>query len=118
MSYPNIDLSDLQRIWPELNDIDPKTVEQVSVDAQYAVYLERQKADVDAMRRDEKRAIPDWMDYEQLSGLSGEMRQKLEIARPKTIAHAQKIEGITPAAITLILAVIKRGYLIKKTGAA
>ncbi len=118
LSYPNIALADLQTIWPELDDIDPKTIEQVSVDAQYAVYLERQKADVDAMRRDEKRAIPDWMDYNQLSGLSGEMRQKLELAQPKTIAHAQKIEGITPAAITLILAVIKRGYLVKKTGMA
>jgi tRNA uridine 5-carboxymethylaminomethyl modification enzyme len=116
LSYPNISLSDLTAIWPELSSLDEKVIEQVSVDAQYAVYLDRQKADVEAMQRDEKRAIPDWMDYSQLSGLSGEMRQKLDMARPKTIAHAQKIEGITPAAITLILAVIKRGYLVKKTG--
>ncbi len=116
LSYPNIELEDLTRIWPELANLDSKVIEQVSVDAQYAVYLDRQKADVEAMQRDERRAIPDWMDYNQLSGLSGEMRQKLEQAQPKTIAHAQKIEGITPAAITLILAVIKRGYLVKKTG--
>lgn len=116
LSYPNISLSDLTAIWPELSSLDEKVIEQVSVDAQYAVYLDRQKADVEAMQRDEKRAIPDWMDYSQLSGLSGEMRQKLDIARPKTIAHAQKIEGITPATITLILAVIKRGYLVKTTG--
>ncbi|MCF4096915.1 tRNA uridine-5-carboxymethylaminomethyl(34) synthesis enzyme MnmG [Maritalea mediterranea] len=115
LSYPTIEFADLQRVWPELKNLDEKVVEQVSVDAQYAVYLDRQQADVEAMQRDEKRAIPEWMDYSQLSGLSGEMRQKLEQARPKTIAHAQKIEGITPAAITLILAVIKRGYLVKKT---
>lgn len=116
LSYPNIGFDELKNIWPELSQLDDKVVEQVSVDAQYAVYLDRQQADVEAMQRDEKRTIPEWMDYEQLSGLSGEMRQKLNAARPKTIAHAQKIEGITPAAITLILAVIKRGYLVKKTG--
>ncbi|GGA37362.1 tRNA uridine-5-carboxymethylaminomethyl(34) synthesis enzyme MnmG [Pelagibacterium lentulum] len=114
LSYPTTQRADLEAIWPELADIDDKSFEQLAIDAQYAVYLDRQQADVEAVQRDEAREIPDWLDYALLPGLSNEMKQKLIDAKPQTIAQAQKIEGVTPAALTLILAVIRRGRLDKK----
>lgn len=114
MSYPTTERSDIEAIWPQIADMAPETYEQLAIDAQYAVYLERQQADVEAVRRDESREIPDWLDYAKLPGLSNEMKQKLIEARPQTIAQAQRIEGVTPAALTLILAVIRRGRLERK----
>lgn len=113
LSYPNLTLDDLMPLWPELGDLEPSIVEQLVVDAQYAVYIERQRADVEAMRRDEARVIPDWVDYAQIPGLSMEMRQKFQSVKPSTIAQAQAIDGVTPAAITLLLAIIRRGHLRK-----
>ncbi|MCD7058423.1 tRNA uridine-5-carboxymethylaminomethyl(34) synthesis enzyme MnmG [Pelagibacterium xiamenense] len=114
MSYPNTEKQEITTLWPEVGEIDPATYEQLAIDAQYAVYLERQHADVEAVRRDEGRAIPEWLDYAALPGLSNEMKQKLIAARPQTIAQAQRIEGVTPAALTLILAVIRRGRMERK----
>lgn len=111
LSYPSVNASDLTRIWPEIGDISPNILDQLAIDAQYAVYLDRQKADIEAVKRDESRIIPDWIDYDLINGLSGEMRQKLSEARPGTIAQAQRIEGVTPAAVTLLLSIIKRGTL-------
>jgi len=113
LSYPDVDAGDLLVLWPEIADLAPSIVEQLTVDAQYAVYLQRQEADIAAVKRDESREIPDWLDYAALPGLSMEMRQKLELRRPATIAQAQAIEGVTPAAITLILSVVRRGGLRK-----
>lgn len=113
LSYPDIEIGDLARLWPELAALPPSILDQVAIDAQYAVYLERQEADIAAMRRDEGREIPDWIDYDAISGLSIEIRQKLKLHQPQTIAQAQAIDGITPAAITLLLAVIRRGHLQK-----
>lgn len=115
LSYPDVQASDLARLWPEVADIEFQILEQVSIDAQYAVYLDRQAADIAAVKRDESRAIPNWLDYDELPGLSMEIRQRLKARRPDTIAQAQAIEGVTPAAITLMLAIIRRGYL-KKAG--
>ncbi|WP_404400956.1 tRNA uridine-5-carboxymethylaminomethyl(34) synthesis enzyme MnmG [Pelagibacterium halotolerans] len=114
MSYPNTERQDITALWPEIEGIDPATYAQLAIDAQYAVYLDRQQADVEAVKRDEGRAIPDWLDYAALPGLSNEMKQKLIAARPQTIAQAQRIEGVTPAALTLILAVIRRGRMERK----
>ncbi len=111
LSYPNLTISDIAGLWPEVLAIAPAVLEQLAVDAQYAVYIDRQRADVEAVRRDEGREIPDWLDYDQVSGLSIEMRQKFKAVRPATIAQAQAIDGVTPAAITLILAIIRRGSL-------
>lgn len=111
LSYPNMQAKDLLPLWPEIAELAPAIVDQLTVDAQYAVYLERQEADIAAVKRDESREIPDWLDYGALPGLSMEMRQKLGQRRPATIAQAQAIDGVTPAAITLILSVIRRGTL-------
>jgi len=86
-------------------------LEQLAIDAQYAVYLDRQRADIAAVRRDESRVIPAWLDYEAIPSLSNEVKQKLSAHRPGTIAQAQAIDGVTPAAITLLLSVIRRGSL-------
>ncbi|RUT30144.1 tRNA uridine-5-carboxymethylaminomethyl(34) synthesis enzyme MnmG [Arsenicitalea aurantiaca] len=113
LSYPDIAAEDLLRRWPDLHVIAPETMAQLAVDAQYAVYVDRQRADIEAVRRDEAIAIPDWVDYAAISGLSIEIRQKLTARRPATLAQAQAIDGVTPAALTLILAIIKRGALRK-----
>ncbi|MBN9309489.1 tRNA uridine-5-carboxymethylaminomethyl(34) synthesis enzyme MnmG [Devosia sp.] len=111
LSYPEMTADRLLPLWPELANVAPGVMEQLSIDAQYAVYLDRQRADIAAMKRDESREIPDWFDYAALPGLSIEIRQKLSDRRPATIAQAQAIDGVTPAAITLILSVIRRGSL-------
>jgi tRNA uridine 5-carboxymethylaminomethyl modification enzyme len=107
LAYPDIDLARLGAIWPELAGIPAMIAEQVEIDAKYAVYLDRQQADVDALRRDESIRIPNDFDYRTLSGLSNEMRQKFEAVRPSSIGQAARIDGVTPAALVLILAQIR-----------
>jgi tRNA uridine 5-carboxymethylaminomethyl modification enzyme len=113
LAYPDVSTEDVTRVWPKIATIGTAILEQLSIDAQYAVYLERQRADVAAMRRDEGVNIPDWLDYSVIPGLSAELKQKLAAHKPATIAQAQAIEGMTPAAATLLLAIIRRGALRK-----
>ena len=113
LSYPTITPADVVRLWPEIASIAPDTMDQLLVDAQYAVYLNRQRADIAAVQRDEQRLIPAELDYEAIPGLSSELRHKLIALRPQTIAQAQAVDGMTPAAITLMLSVIRRGNLRK-----
>jgi tRNA uridine 5-carboxymethylaminomethyl modification enzyme len=109
LSYPSVSIADLARIWPRFAGLAPKIAEQIEIDAKYAVYLSRQAADVAAYRRDESFALPDDLDYAALPGLSNEVRQKLTTQRPRTIRHAARIDGVTPAALTLLVAHVKRG---------
>ncbi len=81
---------------------------QIEIDAKYAVYLDRQVADIASFRRDEALAIPESLDYHRMPGLSAEVRQKLSAVRPLTMGQASRIEGVTPAALTLLAARIKR----------
>jgi tRNA uridine 5-carboxymethylaminomethyl modification enzyme len=108
LSYPNIALADLTRVWPRLGALDPKIAEQIEIDAKYDVYLSRQAADIAAYRRDESMALPDDFDYAALSGLSSEVKQKLQAQRPRSIGHASKIDGVTPAALMLLVAHMRR----------
>lgn len=108
LSYPDMTFERLTRVWPELSDINPMIAEQVATDALYAVYLERQAADIAALRKDEAMAIPADFDFSALVGLSNEVRQKLETVRPASLGQASRIEGITPAALTLLLSHLKR----------
>ncbi len=101
------DFATVARIWPQLGSLEPEIVEQLEIDAQYAGYLDRQDADIVAFRRDEGRALPAGLDYGAIIGLSNEVRQKLERIRPATLGQAQRIEGVTAAALTLILAHVK-----------
>jgi tRNA uridine 5-carboxymethylaminomethyl modification enzyme len=110
------DFAALARIWPELAALTPEIVEQLEVDAQYAGYLDRQDADIVAFRRDEGRALPAGLDYGAVVGLSNEVRQKLERIRPATLGQAARIEGMTPAALTLILAHVKGAQKTRSVG--
>jgi tRNA uridine 5-carboxymethylaminomethyl modification enzyme len=102
LSYPTVGITDIARIWPEFAALDRKIAEQLEIDAKYAVYLERQASDVAAYRRDESLALPDDLDYGAMTALSWEVRQKLESIRPRTIGQAGRIDGMTPAALTLL----------------
>ena len=81
---------------------------QIEVDARYAAYVERQEADIEALRRNEAQAIPVDLDFAPISGLSNELKQKLERYRPSTMAQAGRIDGMTPAALMLVLAAVKK----------
>ena len=107
LSYPGVDLARLISIWPELAAMAPGIVSQVEIDARYAAYVRRQDEDVAILRRDEAMPIPVEFDYSVLSGLSNEIRQKLEQHRPSNLAQAGRIDGITPAALMLLLAHLK-----------
>jgi tRNA uridine 5-carboxymethylaminomethyl modification enzyme len=104
MSYPNITRDDLMRVWPQLADVRGEILSQIEIDATYDVYLSRQAADIESYRRDESFALPDDLDYATINGLSNEARQKLSAQRPRTIGHAARLDGITPAALTLLVA--------------
>jgi tRNA uridine 5-carboxymethylaminomethyl modification enzyme len=108
LSHPNIGITQLGVIWPELADLPAKIAGQLEIDAKYEVYLSRQAADIAAYRRDESLQLPESLDYSQLPGLSNEVRQKLAAARPATIGQAARMDGITSAALTLLVAHLKR----------
>ena len=108
LAYPSIAIADLAGVWPQLGAFAPKVAEQLEIDAKYAVYLDRQAADVAAYRRDETLALPPALDYEDLPGLSMEVRQKLAAIRPRTLGQAGRIDGVTPAALTLLAAHVRR----------
>jgi tRNA uridine 5-carboxymethylaminomethyl modification enzyme len=108
LSHPNIGITQVAGIWPELADLPAKIAEQLEIDAKYEVYLSRQAADIAAYRRDESLQLPENLDYSQLPGLSNEVRQKLAAARPATIGQAARMDGITSAALTLLVAYLKR----------
>jgi tRNA uridine 5-carboxymethylaminomethyl modification enzyme len=108
LSYPTLTISDVANIWPQLGEIRPKIAAQLEIDAKYAVYFDRQAADIAAYRRDESCELPEDLDYTSLPGLSHEIRQKLQSQRPRTIGQAGRIDGITPAALTLLVAHVRR----------
>jgi tRNA uridine 5-carboxymethylaminomethyl modification enzyme len=107
LSFPDIGLQDLTRAWPAFAELAPPIAEQLEIDAKYHVYLSRQTADVAAFRRDESLVLPDDLDYALVKGLSNEARAKLIALRPRTIGQAGRIEAMTPAALTLLVAYIR-----------
>jgi tRNA uridine 5-carboxymethylaminomethyl modification enzyme len=109
LSYPQLSIANLAKVWPRFGELAPNIAEQIEIDAKYDVYLSRQAADIAAYRRDESFELPDDFDYGALPGLSNEMKQKLQMHRPRTIGHASRIDGVTPAALTLLVAHVRRG---------
>ena len=108
LAYPTIAFEDLARIWPEISDWSPAVREQVEIDAAYSGYLDRQAADAEAFRRDESLRLPPTLDYAAVGGLSNEIREKLSSVRPLTLGQAARIEGVTPGALTALLAHARR----------
>ena len=115
LSHPNIGVQQLAAIWPQLGELPRKIAEQLEIDAKYAVYLDRQAADIAAFRRDEGLELPEEIDYAELGGLSNEIKQKLEAVRPRTVGQAGRIDGMTPVALSLLLAHIRRNRRNPKT---
>ncbi len=108
LAYPDITLNRLANIWPELSVLDAEIARQLEHDARYAGYIDRQKGAVAAMRREEARPLPHDLDYHGISGLSAELRQKLAAIQPQTMGQAARIDGMTPAPLTLVLAVSRQ----------
>jgi len=108
LSFPEISFEDLVAVNGQLSEIDENTRDQLSKDALYANYIERQQRDVDAMKRDENLLISQDFDYQPLDGLSNELKAKLQAARPQNLAQAARVDGMTPAAITLLLAKMRQ----------
>ena len=109
LALPDVGWTTLTAIWPNLAAIQPDIVEQLEIDARYAGYLERQEGDILAFRRDEGLLLPEGLDYGAICGLSTECRLKLSSIKPRTLGQAARIDGITPAALTLVLAHVKAG---------
>jgi len=107
LSLPDVNYSILSNIWSEFDDLDAELAEQLEIDAKYAGYLDRQDADILAFRRDESMQLPGELDYSAVYGLSAEAAQKLTLIRPATLGQASRIDGVTPAALTLVLAHVK-----------
>jgi tRNA uridine 5-carboxymethylaminomethyl modification enzyme len=107
LAYPEIEWDVLRGIWPELSAVDPSIAVHLEIDAKYDVYLKRQTADVDAFRRDEGLVLTD-IDYADVPGLSNEARAKLEAARPRTVGQAGRLDGLTPAALGILAAYLRR----------
>ncbi|MBN9073034.1 MAG: tRNA uridine-5-carboxymethylaminomethyl(34) synthesis enzyme MnmG [Rhizobiales bacterium] len=103
LSYPDLDIFRLCVLFPALSEIDPKTAERLEIEAKYAVYVARQSVEAEIIRKEEARLIPETIDFGRLSGLSNELKQKLALRRPRSIAEAERIEGMTPAALAIIL---------------
>ncbi|RFB89774.1 tRNA uridine-5-carboxymethylaminomethyl(34) synthesis enzyme MnmG [Rhizobium leguminosarum bv. trifolii] len=109
LSYPNYDFNAVRDVWPEeLGGIAPKAAEALEIEAGYSVYLDRQAAAIADQQRDEERHIPADFDYGSLSGLSNELKAKLGAVRPFNIAQAAIVEGMTPAAVALLLVHLRR----------
>ena len=108
LSFPTLGIAELSRIWPRFAEFAPKITTQLEIDAKYDVYLARQAADIAAFRRDEGLVLPDDIDYAIVKGLSNEARQKLASVKPRTIGQAGRMDGMTPVALTLLVAHVRR----------
>ena len=109
LAYPEIGFEELARIWPEISGWTADAREQIEIDALYAGYLDRQAAEAEAFRREEALQLPADLDYGRVGGLSSEVRERLSRVRPTTLGQAGRIEGVTPGALTALLAHVKRG---------
>lgn len=107
LAYPGVDVAWLTRVAPEFDAIDARTAERLETEAKYSVYLDRQKADVAQIQHEENRLIPEDLEFAGVPGLSNEMKQKMQVRRPRSIADAQRMEGMTPAALAIIVAHVR-----------
>ena len=117
LAYPEVGWGEVSDIWPELSAVDLSVATHLEIDAKYDVYLKRQTADVDAFRRDEGLVLAD-VDYADVPGLSNEARSRLETARPRTVGQAGRLDGLTPAALGILAAYLRRGARRKSSTAS
>jgi tRNA uridine 5-carboxymethylaminomethyl modification enzyme len=108
LTQKGVDMKKIREIWPEIPFFNKKIDEQIEINAHYRGYLKKQKADILAFKRDENLIIPDKVNYDELSGLSNEVKTKFKQIKPKTMGQALRIDGITPAAVYILLSHVKR----------
>ncbi|MDA7468353.1 tRNA uridine-5-carboxymethylaminomethyl(34) synthesis enzyme MnmG [Candidatus Pelagibacter ubique] len=108
LTQKGVDMKKIREIWPEIPYFDKKIDEQIEINAHYRGYLKKQKADILAFKRDENLVIPENVNYDDLSGLSNEVKTKFKQIKPKTMGQALRIDGITPAAVYILLSHVKR----------
>ena len=108
LTQKGVDMKKIREIWPEIPFFDDEIDEQIEINAHYRGYLKKQKADILAFKRDENLIIPDKINYDNLSGLSNEVKAKFNQIKPKTMGQALRIDGITPAAVYILLSHVKR----------
>jgi tRNA uridine 5-carboxymethylaminomethyl modification enzyme len=114
LATPGVEIRQLARVWPQLNQLSEDIAEQLEFDALYSGYMERQDADIESFRRDEALQLPAGIDYSAISSLSTEAKQNLEFARPSTLGAASRISGMTPAALVAILRHVKRATISQR----
>ncbi len=108
LSQKTVNMSKIREIWPEIKYVSREIDEQIEIRAHYKGYLKKQNADILAFKRDENLKIPENLDYDQFSGLSNEVKSKFKEIKPKTLGQALRIDGITPAAVYILLSHVKR----------
>ncbi len=108
LTQKDVNMKKIREIWPEIPDYGDEIDDQIEINSHYRGYLKKQKADILAFKRDENLVIPDNIDYDQFSGLSNEVKAKFKQIRPKTMGQALRIDGITPAAVYILLSHVKR----------
>ena len=108
LGQKSVNMIKIREIWPEINYISREIDEQIEINSHYKGYLKKQKADILAFKRDENLLIPDNLDYDIFSGLSNEVKSKFKKIKPKTMGQALRIDGITPAAVYILLSHLKR----------
>ena len=118
LAYPSITMMDVESAFPEVAALDQAIKSQLEIEAMYAGYIERQKDDVEALRREEALELPGDLDYAAVGGLTNEVRAKLELIRPATLGQAGRSEGMTPGALTALLAYVRRRPNRKRTANA
>ena len=108
LTQKDVNMAKIREIWPETLNYGAEIDEQLEINSHYRGYLKKQKADIIAFKRDENLSIPDNIDYDQFSSLSNEVKAKFKQIRPKTLGQALRIDGITPAAVYILLSHVKR----------
>ncbi|RVD54716.1 tRNA uridine-5-carboxymethylaminomethyl(34) synthesis enzyme MnmG [Mesorhizobium sp. M2D.F.Ca.ET.185.01.1.1] len=118
LAHPGVDMAWLTRVEPSFAALDAKTAERLETEAKYSVYLNRQQADVAQIRHEESRLIPEVIDFSDVPGLSNELKQKMKLRQPRSIADAQRMEGMTPAALAIIVAHVRNAELAARRDVA
>ncbi len=110
----NVNMAKIRQVFPSIPFFGPHFDKQVEIDAHYLGYLDRQSNDIESFRKDESVTIPETINYDLLSGLSNEIKSKLKSIRPKTLGQAIRIDGVTPAAVIIILSYLRRSNIKKR----
>ncbi|MDX8441804.1 tRNA uridine-5-carboxymethylaminomethyl(34) synthesis enzyme MnmG [Mesorhizobium australafricanum] len=118
LAHPTVDMAWLSRVEQRFAELDAKTAERLETEARYSVYLDRQQADVAQIRHEESRLIPETVDFSDVPGLSNELKQKMKARQPRSIADAQRMEGMTPAALAIIVAHVRNAELAARRDVA